>query len=106
MAQRIHHCFLVAVIFIVSGCTSLPSRASSATILDYQRQVAYLEGRLSNFESGLGEVIEGLGDLTVRSSNIVGGIEEVITLFDEYQRRVDELISLYRSLTDKAEGED
>ena len=89
-------CFFV--VLCLSECTTSRVGVPSDTLLDYQRQIAILEGRLDSFTSGLGEVVAGLDDLTDRSANITGGIDEIIVLFDEYQRRVDELVSVYREL--------
>ena len=95
-----------ACVSLFAGCQTVNrTNGTDATLLSYQRQIAILEGRLQSFESGIGDIVEEFGELTERSSNIVGGIDEVITLFDEYQRRVNELILLYRALTEKGEDE-
>lgn len=90
---------IILVLVCLSSCVSSGGGGVGESVLEYQRQITYLEGRIALYESSLGGAIDGLEDLTVRAGNIGSTIDELIYLFDEYQRRVNELIRSYRALT-------
>jgi chromosome segregation ATPase len=88
-------------------------RSSGATIdgpvLAHQRQIVELEGRnqelerrITQYDDTVGNSIEQLKAIRDRSVGMEGTVDEIIDLFDEYQRRVDELSRAFDSLRTKA----
>ena len=97
----------ISLCVLLAGCVSRGGTVPvDDTILDYQRQITNLEGRITSIVSGLDDSVAELVTLSERSRDVTGGIDEVIELFDRYQQAVDELISVYRELTESVEGTD
>ena len=102
-------CLLLGALSCVSllaGCATAGGAGAGVadSVLDYQRQVAILEARIALYEGAVGNAVEELGDLASRAGGIDGTVDELISLFDEYQRRVDELLRLYREAREESEG--
>ena len=89
-----------------TGCATAgkASQGAGESILEYQRKAALLEARIALYEGAVGDAIGELGDITVRAGNIDGTIDELISLFDEYQRGVNELLRVYRAAREESES--
>ena len=99
-------CFLFSipvVLFMVlfSGCVS--RRAVDEAILDYQRKIDRLESTIEQYDTALGAAAEELGRVKDRSIGLEGDIDEVIRLFDDYQRGVTRLIQDYYRIRHEAQ---
>lgn len=67
-------------------------------ILEHQQQVTQLEDRnqelerrIAQYDDAVGRSVEALTAIRERSLGMEGTVDELISLFDEYQRRVNEL---------------
>ena len=94
------HIVLLMVLF--SGCVS--RRAVDEAILDYQRKIDRLESTIEQYDTALGAAAEELGRIKDRSIGLEGDIDEVIRLFDDYQRGVTRLIQNYYKIRDEAKA--
>lgn len=78
------------ILFIITGCCS--ARRVDKSILEYQRQIAILEARVHSYENTIGNTIKELESLRDRAQSFNGTVDEVIELFDAYQRAVEQLL--------------
>jgi len=95
---------LLILLYIVmvaglGGCaTTRTKSAANGDVLSYQAEITRLEDTIANYQHEIGYTIEELGSIRERASGVEGTIDEIIYLFDEYQRRVDEVLRRYRTL--------
>lgn len=89
---------LLATCFMLFSCNS--TKRVDGDILDYQRQIGILEARISNYERTIDRAVSELESIRRRASNIDGTIDEIIELFDDYQRTVEQLLRDYREAAD------
>jgi chromosome segregation ATPase len=99
---------VLVLLLIIGNCTST-GRAVDRPILDHQRQIVELEDRnqelerrIASYDDAIGRSIGELTALRERSLGMEGTVDEIIDLFIEYQRRVDELARAFDSLRAKA----
>ncbi len=85
---------LLVACFMLFSCNS--TKRVDGDILDYQRQISVLEARISNYERTIARAVTELESIRRRASNIDGTIDEIIELFDDYQRTVEQLLRDYR----------
>jgi hypothetical protein len=78
-------------------------------VLDHQQQITKLEDRnqdlerrLDQYDSAVGSSIEQLEAIGERARGMEGTVDEIIALFGEYQRRVDELTQAYNDIKNEA----
>jgi hypothetical protein len=95
-----------------AGCISRGAVADRA-VLEHQRQIDALEARnillehrLASYDSAVATSINRLEALGERSGAMEGTIDEVISLFGEYQRAVEQLARDYYAVTNATGGED
>jgi chromosome segregation ATPase len=116
VSNRSHEAFFfwVGVVFVLLcvHCTST-RRPVDNTILEHQQQVVELEGRnqelerrIASYDNAVGSAIRALEDIGERSRGMEGEIDEIISLFDEYQRRVDELSRAYNAIKNQTINSD
>lgn len=86
---------------LLSGCRS--NTGINNNILSHQQQIARLEEELRNRDRAIEDGIRGLESITTRSESMEGTIDELIELFAEYQRRVEQLIREYNMVRETAE---
>lgn len=94
---------LCLVVYTLTGCATTGRTDASSNILEYQRKASLLEARIALYESAVGGAVSELRELAERSSSLDGGIDEIISLFDEYQRGVAKLIQRYSEVTGTGE---
>lgn len=100
--------FYVAICVIgavFTGCASTRVNTADRDILAYQAKITRLEDTIASYQCAIGYTIEELGDIRERTAGTEGTIDEIISLFDEYQRRVDEVLRRYRALQEHLRGE-
>lgn len=92
------------------GCKSTAIRTDDGSLIDHQREVDRLESELRSRDGtirdaarDLENISEQIGSVAERSGRMEDEIDTVIRLFDEYQRRVEQLLRDYNSVRDKAE---
>lgn len=94
----------VAILYLallLSGCRS--NTGINNNILYHQQQIDRLEEELRNRDRAIEDGIRGLEAITTRSESMEGTIDEVIELFAEYQRRVEQLIREYNMVREATE---
>ena len=79
---------------LFTGCKSTRT-GTSEDILEYQQQVDRLEEELRNRDRTIDNAIRELAAITERSSAMEGTVDDVIELFNEYQRAVERLLRYY-----------
>ena len=87
-----------AILFCCSGLfTGCKSTRAGVTedILEYQQQVDRLEEELRNRDRTIDNAIRELAAITERSAAMEGTVDDVIELFNEYQRAVERLLRYY-----------
>ena len=100
--------FLLASACICTGCSSMPRQGAGAQsdILAHQEQVTRLEDRVRIYEATADRAISQLEDLRLRAAKTETTVEDVINLFDEYQRVVEQLISDYNKIRTETERQE
>lgn len=98
------HYIIIAAITVLAtvltGCRTTRSGAG-ADILEYQRKITALEARISFYESTIGSTITELESIGRRAEAVDGTVDELIYLFDDYQRAVKRLLDCYREAASK-----
>ena len=87
-------CVASIVLLLCVGCQS-NKQPTSRLILEYQQQIDRLEEELRNRDRTVEDAIRELAAITSRSSEMEGTIDDVIELFNEYQRAVERLLRYY-----------
>jgi uncharacterized coiled-coil protein SlyX len=102
---------LTFVAWAILGCVS--RAGADRDVLEHQRQVIELEARntelerrLASYDSAVAASINRLEALGARSGDMEGTIDEVISLFAEYQRAVEQLARDYYAIADTTGTED
>lgn len=81
-------------LMLLTGCVS--SRTSQS-VIEHQREIDRVEEGIRIRDRAIESSIERLEAITARSSGMEGTVDELIELFDEYQRTVEQLIRDYRA---------
>jgi chromosome segregation ATPase len=94
------------------GCKSTEVHVSDGGIVNHQREVDRLESALRSRDDTIRDaardiesITEQIGSVAERSGRMEDEIDTVIRLFDEYQRRVEQLLRDYSNLRDETETE-
>lgn len=92
--------FLLASTCICTGCSTMPRQGAGAQpdILAHQEQVTRLEDRVRLYEAATDRTISQLEDIRLRAAKTETTIDDVISLFNEYQRVVEQFISDYKQV--------
>lgn len=100
--------FLLASTCICTGCASLPRQGagSQPNILAHQEQITRLEDRVRLYEAATDRTISQLEDIRLRAAKTETTIDDVISLFNEYQRVVEQFISDYKQVRAETEGQE
>lgn len=94
MQKKIICCFVLVV--LATSCAS--RRTVDESIIDNTREITAAETRIDI-------CTERVSECAKRLSSCTGGIDEIIILFDEYQRRVNDLILAYNDLRERSKAE-
>jgi chromosome segregation ATPase len=88
----------------MQSCTTTGPGADRI-ILDHQRQVTELEARnqdlerrIAQYDSAVGRAITSLENIRTRSLGMEGTVDELIELFGQYQRGVEQLARAYNDI--------
>ena len=95
---------LAVCALLLTGCVT--TKRTGTDILEYQRQAALLEARVGIYERAVGDAISELEKLGERAANIDGTVDELICLFDDYQRAIERLLRYYKEAGGAAEVQD
>lgn len=100
--------FLLASTCVCTGCSSLPRQGAGAqpNILAHQEQVTRLEDRVRLYEAATDRTISQLEDIRLRAAKTETTIDDVISLFNEYQRVVEQFISDYKQVRTETKGQE
>lgn len=92
--------FLLVSTCIYTGCASLPRQGagSQPNILAHQEQITRLEDRVRLYEAATDRTISQLEDIRLRAAKTETTIDDVINLFNEYQRVVEQFIFNYKQV--------
>lgn len=93
MGKKIIFILCFACCLFVS-CASTDKRTESE-VLNYQREIDRLENELSNRDRAIENAVRRLDNVTERSQAMEGTVDELIELFDEYQRAIERLLYDY-----------
>lgn len=96
-------CALFCSTLLLSGCCSTRN-GTNGNVLSYQQQIDRLEEELRNRDRTVETAVRELGVITSRSNSMEGTVDELIQLFGEYQRRVEQLLYDYNKI--RAETKD
>ena len=86
---------------LLSGCCSTRN-GTNGNVLSYQQQIDRLEEELRNRDRTVETAVRELGVITSRSNSMEGTVDELIQLFGEYQRRVEQLLHDYNKIRTEA----
>ena len=86
---------------LLSGCCSTRN-GTNGNVLSYQQQIDRLEEELRNRDRTVETAVRELGVITSRSNSMEGTVDELIQLFGEYQRRVEQLLYDYNKIRTEA----
>jgi chromosome segregation ATPase len=104
-------CYFVAIViaWTIVGCVT--PRRTEPVVLEHQRQIDELEARnqelerrLNQYDSTVKQGIDELEAIRSRSSGMEEEVDEIIALFEQYQRGVDRLARAYNELRATATG--
>ena len=96
-------CVLFCSTLLLSGCCSTRN-GTNGNVLSYQQQIDRLEEELRNRDRTVETAVRELGVITSRSNNMEGTVDELIQLFGEYQRRVEQLLYDYNKIRTEAKN--
>jgi chromosome segregation ATPase len=95
---------IVAIISWSLMATCATNGAVDNTVLEHQQQITELEGRnrqlterLERYDSAVTDSVRELEFIGQRASRASSSIDEIIRLFEEYQREVEQLIRTIKS---------
>lgn len=95
--QKIICAFVLCV--LLAGCSS--TRHVDGDIISHQAEIDRLESELRNRDRAIDNAVRELEGITARSTGMEGTVDELIELFDEYQRAVERLLHDYRETENK-----
>lgn len=102
----IFNCICAFILFysslLLSGCCSTRND-TNGIILSHQQQIDRLEEELRNRDRTVEAAVRELSIITSRSSEMEGTVDELIQLFGEYQRRVEQLLYDYNQIRTKTQ---
>ena len=84
--QKIIHAFILCV--LLTTCSS--TRHTDRDVLSHQAEIDRLENELRNRDRAIDNAVRELESITARSTGMEGTVDELIQLFDEYQRAVEQ----------------
>lgn len=91
----------IAIVFAMCSCCS--NRRIDTDIIEYQNEIAELKARNRDLERRIESIdrtvercIDRTDSIRARVEREGDNIDELINLFDEYQRTVEQLLSDYR----------
>lgn len=87
---------IVLFCFSCSGCATSRNTVGK-DIIEYQQQIDRLEEELRYRDRAIEDCIREIGVISERSGNIEGTVDDVIELFNSYQRAVERLLQYYRT---------
>lgn len=96
-------CGFVSVLLCGCVTTGTASRTEPA-IIEYQRQIDKLESRIRSYEATTEYAVRELENVTARAEEIGGTVDELIELFDCYQRTVERILCAYRAAESSTEN--
>lgn len=96
-------CVLFCSTLLLSGCCSTKNGANG-DVLSYQQQIDRLEEELRNRDRTVETAVRELEVITSRSNSMEGTVDELIQLFGEYQRRVEQLLYDYNKIRTEAKN--
>lgn len=99
MQKKIFGSTIAAVLcmLLFAGCASTGKGADRA-VISHQQQIDRLEEELRNRDRTIDNAFRELGAVTSRSTMVEGTVDELIELFEEYQRRVEQLLRDYNQV--------
>jgi phage host-nuclease inhibitor protein Gam len=106
---------VIAIIGILATCifTSCATVEPGSAILDHQREVTRLEGRIADLQGRIDKYTgivsaseQRLANLADRAGGAIGTVDELIQLFGEYQREVERLLQDYHGIQNEAVDSD
>jgi CHASE3 domain sensor protein len=90
---------IVGIIFFTS-CRTIA--VTDDAVLEHQRRIAALEGRIVDYERRISEydqlvggTVERLEIIRARANSITDRVDRIIFLFEEYEREVNNLINSF-----------
>lgn len=95
--EKIIH--IIAFCLLLAGCAS--TRHVDGDVIKHQAEINRLESELRNRDRAIDNAVRELEGITARSSGMEGTVDELIELFDEYQRAVERLLRDYRATENK-----
>ena len=97
--------FILCCAMLFTGCCSNKAAAGvNGNLLSYQQQVDRLEEELRNRDRTVETAVRELRVITSRSNSMEGTVDELIQLFGEYQRRVEQLLYDYNKIRTEAKN--
>lgn len=91
-------CFVLACVIILASCPSNRRNDINGTLINHQQEIDRLEEELRNRDRTIENAIRELGAITSRSESMEGTVDEVIELFGEYHRRVEQMLYDYERI--------
>lgn len=94
---------ILSVFYVLCTGSCVSTGRVDPAILEYQRQIDELESRVRSYEATTEYTIRELETVSGRASKMGTTIDELIELFDEYQRTVERILYNYRATESKVE---
>lgn len=92
---------ILSCIFAMCLCACVSTRRTDRLVIEHQAEIDRLESELRSRDRAIDNAVRELEGITTRSTGMEGTIDELIELFDEYQRTVEQLLRDYRATTSK-----
>ena len=90
-------CLVVILCCLLGGCCT-QGHGHGDALIDHQREIDRLEEELRSRDRAIENAVRELGEITSRSESMEGTVDEIIRLFNEYQRRVDKMLWEYERI--------
>lgn len=91
----------LGIVLAICLCACSSTRYTDGDIISHQAEIDRLESELRNRDRAIDNAVRELEGITARSAGMEGTVDELIELFDEYQRAVERLLHDYRATEDK-----
>ena len=88
---------ILSIFFALCLCACVSSGRVDGDILEHQAEIDRLESELRSRDRAVDNAVRRLESITERSTGMEGTVDDIIELFDEYQRTVEQLLRDYRA---------
>lgn len=97
--------FLVCIVLSAfTGCTTTTGRGVDKSVIEHQKQLVEYQAGIQYYLGRIDAGAEQIRNIRNRAESLGGKIDQVIELFDDYNRAVEQLLRDYNNLRNQFEN--